>query len=173
MRRKASLILTAGSIIFSGAFLLLSLNYANNMGLFYTDSAKPALYFSNQLEAAMSGVYASPEETTIEYSGPRSCEWNNEILEYDCGGATIKNIGASVGFTQNQITMGFPLTGCLYLDFLTGLISKALKSRKANKVGALSATYESVLKELKAGVKELSGKEVVEIYAKIAKKTAT
>jgi hypothetical protein len=170
MKRKASLILTAGSIIFSGAFLLLSLNYANNVGLFYTKSSMPAMYFANQMEAVVSGVYASPEESTITYSGPRSCRWDSNNLEYVCnGGATISNVGATIGFTQNQIAVGFPFTACVYVDFL-GMAWNKYKSNKkvvkeaAEKAGntGLEETGEDFLQDAEKLVEENAEKVIEE-----------
>ena len=111
------MLVSIGVLLSSGAFLLMSLNYANAVGLFQIKSTLPAQFFANQMEAIIDGIYSVPEDVTIRYSGPNTCYWDQNISEWRClGGLRIKSVGATASFTHTSVTMGFPFTGCLYVD---------------------------------------------------------
>jgi len=158
---RASMLVSIGVLLSSGAFLLLSLNYANTVGLFQIKSSLPAQFFATQVEALVDGIYAAPEEMTIRYSGPNTCYWDENLSEWRCqGDIRIRSVGASASFTHNTVGMGFPLTGCLYLDFSPAFLGWAKKKIKAGieKLGKKSG--EEVVEELVGEVAENTFEEL-------------
>ena len=133
--------------------MLLSLNYANTVGLFQIKSSLPAQFFATQVEALVDGIYAAPEEMTIRYSGPNTCYWDGNLSEWRCqGDIRIKSVGASASFTHNSVTLGFPATGCIYIDLLPVVWRKAkgeeLIQPKASKNVRKSMTLENSPREV-------------------------
>ncbi len=171
LSRKAYITITIGTLLLSGAFLVLSINYANTTGVFYTARNMPIIHFTNELEALTSLLYSLPEDAYVEYRGPHACSWSQRLGKFVCeGGLEIDDVSAAVTFTKDERMLYTPRTACIYMSFGTlkavaGKAKKALlnevkdtagdKARDMVTEGMQEATEELIEKKAKSRLSKL------------------
>jgi hypothetical protein len=151
--RKAYITITIGTLLLSGAFMVLSINYANTTGVFYTARNSPIIHFTTELEAITSLLYSLPEDASVEYRGPYACSWSNSKNKFVCeGGLEIDDISAAVSFTKDERQITSPRTACIYVS-----------------IGALKAVAGKA-KKVFSNVVEEAGEETVELFWELTAK---
>jgi hypothetical protein len=148
--RRAYITITIGTLLLSGAFLVLSIDYANTTGVFYTERNTPIIHFTNELEALTSLLYSLPEDAHVEYRGPYACEWSERSGNFVCeGGLEVEEVSAAVSFTKDERMLYTPRTACIYMSIgaVQAILGKAKKANVLDDAGELGNLAKKELAE--------------------------